>query len=111
LVDPACPAHGSSVHSALIGVAACILFAVAGGGFVRLAKIDSTLGTIIIASLLLRFLARRAAAAQLRRTPLMFEDEFPMNRSGCSCNRPAGTKADRHTSEAARICRLRTCLQ
>jgi len=65
-------------HSALIGVAACILFTVTGGGFVRLATVDATLGTIVAASLLLiGYWLRGRRLLNWARTPLMFEDEFP----------------------------------
>jgi hypothetical protein len=65
-------------HSALIGVAACILFTVTGGGFVRLAIVDATLGTIVAASLLLiGYWLRGRRLLNWARTPLMFEDEFP----------------------------------
>ncbi len=65
-------------HSALIGVAACILFTVTGGGFVRLATVDATLGTIVAASLLLiAYWLRGRRLLNWARTPLMFEDEFP----------------------------------
>ena len=65
-------------HSALIGVAACILFTVTGGGFVRLATVDATLGTIVAVSLLLiGYWLRGRRLLNWTRTPLMFEDEFP----------------------------------
>lgn len=65
-------------HSALIGVAACILFTVTGGGFVRLATVDATLGSIVAVSLLvIGFWLRERRLLNWARTPLMFEDEFP----------------------------------
>jgi hypothetical protein len=65
-------------HSALIGFAACLLFTLASGGFVRMAIIGRTQGLLIVASLLLiGFWLRERRLAAWRRTPLMFEDEFP----------------------------------
>ena len=65
-------------HSALIGVAACLLFTVAAGGFVRAAIISQTQGLVILAALLvLGYWLRERRLAAWRKTPLMFEDEFP----------------------------------
>jgi hypothetical protein len=65
-------------HSALIGFAACLLFTLASGGFVRMAIVGQTQGLVIVASLLLiGFWLRERRLAAWRRTPLMFEDEFP----------------------------------
>ena len=65
-------------HSALIGVAACILFTVTSGGFVRLAMVDVTQGVIVAASLVLvGYWLRERRLLTWTKTPLMFEDEFP----------------------------------
>ena len=65
-------------HSALIGVAACVLFTVTAGGFVRSAISDTTQGVVIVvALLLLGYWLRERRLLNWRRTPLMFEDEFP----------------------------------
>jgi hypothetical protein len=65
-------------HSALIGFAACLLFTLASGGFVRMAIAGQTQGLVIVASLLVIGLwLRERRLAAWRRTPLMFEDEFP----------------------------------
>jgi hypothetical protein len=65
-------------HSALIGVAACLLFTVAAGGFVRTAISGRTQGIVIVCALLLiGFWLRERRLTSWRRTPLMFEDEFP----------------------------------
>jgi hypothetical protein len=65
-------------HSALIGVAACILFTITGGGFVRLALVDATMGMTVAASLLIvGYWLRSRRLLNWIRTPLMFEDEFP----------------------------------
>ena len=65
-------------HSALIGVAACVLFTLTSGGFVRLAMVDETQGIVVVASLLLiGYWLRERRLLNWTRTPLMFEDEFP----------------------------------
>jgi hypothetical protein len=65
-------------HSALIGVAACVLFTLSSGGFVRLAMVDETQGIVVVASLLLiGYWLRERRLLNWTRTPLMFEDEFP----------------------------------
>ena len=65
-------------HSALIGFAACLLFTLASGGFVRIAIVGQTRGLVIVASLLvIGVWLRERRLAAWRRTPLMFEDEFP----------------------------------
>jgi hypothetical protein len=65
-------------HSALIGVATCLLFTVAAGGFVRTAIGGRTQGIVIVCALLLvGFWLRERRLTSWRRTPLMFEDEFP----------------------------------
>ena len=65
-------------HSALIGFAACLLFTLASGGFVRVAIVRQTQAMAIIAALLIiGFWLRDRRLAAWRRTPLMFEDEFP----------------------------------
>ena len=65
-------------HSALIGFAACLLFTLASGGFVRMAIVGQTRGLVILTSLLvIGFWLRERRLAAWRRTPLMFEDEFP----------------------------------
>ena len=62
----------------LIGVAACILFTVTSGGFVRLAMVDVTQGVIVAASLVLvGYWLRERRLLTWTKTPLMFEDEFP----------------------------------
>ena len=65
-------------HSALIGVAACVLFTLTSGAFVRLAMVDGTQGIVVVASLLLiGYWLRERRLLNWTRTPLMFEDEFP----------------------------------
>jgi hypothetical protein len=65
-------------HSALIGVAGCLLFTVAAGGFVRIAIVRQTEGAVIVAALLVvAFWLRERRLVAWRKTPLMFEDEFP----------------------------------
>jgi hypothetical protein len=65
-------------HSALIGVAACLLFTLTGGGFVRLATVDPTMGIIAAGSLLvIGYWLRSRRLLNWTRTPLVFEDEFP----------------------------------
>jgi hypothetical protein len=65
-------------HSALILVAACLLFTVASGAFLRLALVDDTQGIVVIASLLLiGYWLRSRRLLTWAKTPLMFEDEFP----------------------------------
>jgi len=65
-------------HSALIGVAACVLFTVTSGGFVRLAMVDATQGIVVAASLVLvGYWLRERRLLTWTKTPLMFEDEFP----------------------------------
>ena len=65
-------------HSALIGVAACVLFTVAAGGFVRAAIVNQTQGIVILTALLvIGYWLRERRLATWRKTPLMFEDEFP----------------------------------
>ncbi len=65
-------------HSALIGFAACLLFTLAAGGFVRTAMIGQTQGIVIVSALLvIGFWLRERRLVAWRRTPLMFEDEFP----------------------------------
>jgi hypothetical protein len=65
-------------HSALIGVAACLLFTLTGGGFVSLATVNARMGMIVAASLLvIGYWLRERRLLNWTRTPLMFEDEFP----------------------------------
>ena len=65
-------------HSALIGVASCVLFTVTGGGFVRAAMSDTTMGMVIASALLvIGYGLRERRLLTWRKTPLMFEDEFP----------------------------------
>ncbi len=65
-------------HSALIGVAACLLFTLTGGGFVSLATMNARMGMIVAASLLvIGYWLRERRLVNWTRTPLMFEDEFP----------------------------------
>jgi hypothetical protein len=65
-------------HSALIGVAACLLFTITAAGLMRGALTSTKQGLIITASLIVigSWLRGRRLAAW-RKTPLMFEDEFP----------------------------------
>ena len=65
-------------HSALIGVASCLLFTVTGGGFVRAAMTDTTRGIVIAGALLvIGYGLRERRLVTWKKTPLMFEDEFP----------------------------------
>ncbi len=65
-------------HSALIGVASCVLFTVTGGGFVRAAMTDTTMGIVIAGALLvIGYGLRERRLFTWKKTPLMFEDEFP----------------------------------
>ena len=65
-------------HSALLGVAACILFTVSAGGFLRLATADGMQGLVVVTSLLLiGYWLRERRIVTWTKTPLMFEDEFP----------------------------------
>jgi hypothetical protein len=65
-------------HSALIGVAACVLFTVAAGAFVRAAIVGQTQGLAIVGALVaVGYWLRKRRLAAWQRTPLMFEDEFP----------------------------------
>jgi hypothetical protein len=65
-------------HSAIILVAACLLFTLASGGFLRIALIDETQGVVIVASLLIiGYWLRSRRLVTWTKTPLMFEDEFP----------------------------------
>jgi hypothetical protein len=65
-------------HSALIGFAACLLFTLAAGGLVRTAMIGQTQGLMVVSALLvIGFWLRERRLVAWRRTPLMFEDEFP----------------------------------
>ena len=65
-------------HSALMGLAACVLFTLTSGAFVRLAMVDETQGIVVVASLLLiGYWLRERRLLNWTRTPLMFEDEFP----------------------------------
>ena len=65
-------------HSALIGVAAWLLFTLTGGGFVSLATVNARMGMIVAASLLvIGYWLRERRLVNWTRTPLMFEDEFP----------------------------------
>src|SRR4030095_4427092 len=65
-------------HSALIGVAACLLFTVTASGLVRTALVSANQGFLITAALLtIGYWLREHRLATWRMTPLMFEDEFP----------------------------------
>lgn len=65
-------------HSALVGVAACVLFTMASGGVPHLATADRKLGLIVVASLfLIGYWLREKRILTWMKTPLMFEDEFP----------------------------------
>ena len=72
------PAKRFIGHSALIGFAACLLFTVVSTGLVRTALVTVNQGIVITAALLvIGFWLRERRLATWRRTPLMFEDEFP----------------------------------
>jgi hypothetical protein len=65
-------------HSALIGVAACLLFTATAAGLTRTALMSTNQGLVITASLIvIGGWLRERRLATWRRTPLMFEDEFP----------------------------------
>jgi hypothetical protein len=65
-------------HSTLIGVAACVLFTATASGLVRTALSSAKQGLVITAALLVvGFWLRERRLATWRKTPLMFEDEFP----------------------------------
>ena len=65
-------------HSALIGVAACRALHGNGGGLTRTALTSTNQGLVITASLIvIGSWLRERRLATWRRTPLMFEDEFP----------------------------------
>jgi hypothetical protein len=65
-------------HSALIGVAACLLFTVIATGLLRTALGGAQAGLVIVVSLVvIGYWLRERRLANWRRTPLMFEDEFP----------------------------------
>jgi hypothetical protein len=72
------PAKRFIGHSALVGVAACILFTAAATGLIRIALVNTSRGLVITAALLIvGFWLRERRLATWRKTPLMFEDEFP----------------------------------
>jgi len=72
------PAKRFIGHSALIGVAACLLFTTIASGLVRSALGSAGNGLIMAAALLVvAFWLRERRLATWRTTPLMFEDEFP----------------------------------
>jgi len=72
------PAKRFIGHSALIGFAACLLFTVISTGLVRTALVTVNQGIVITAALLvIGFWLRERRLATWRKTPLMFEDEFP----------------------------------
>ncbi len=65
-------------HSALIGFAACLLFTVTSSGLVRTALARANQGLAITAALLIiGYWLRERRLVTWKRTPLMFEDEFP----------------------------------
>jgi hypothetical protein len=65
-------------HSALIGVAACLLFTVIASGLVRTALVSANQGFVITAALLVvGYWLHERRLTTWRKTPLMFEDEFP----------------------------------
>jgi hypothetical protein len=65
-------------HSALIGVASCILFTVVSGGLVRSAIADTAQGVVVTTALLLvGYWLRERRLLTWTQMPLMFEDEFP----------------------------------
>jgi hypothetical protein len=65
-------------HSALIGFAACLLFTVISTGLVRTALVDVNQGLVITGALLIiGYWLRERRLATWKKTPLMFEDEFP----------------------------------
>jgi hypothetical protein len=65
-------------HSALIGVAACLLFTVIASGLVRTALSSANQGLVIAGALMVIGLwLRERRLATWTKTPLMFEDEFP----------------------------------
>jgi hypothetical protein len=65
-------------HSALIGVAACLLFTLIATGLLRTALSGAQAGLVTVASLVvIGYWLRERRLADWRRTPLMFEDEFP----------------------------------
>ena len=65
-------------HSALIGVAACLLFTVISSGLVRTALSSANQGLVIAGALIVIGLwLRERRLATWTKTPLMFEDEFP----------------------------------
>jgi hypothetical protein len=72
------PAKRFIGHSALIGFAACLLFTVISTGLLRTALVTINRGIVITAALLvIGFWLRERRRATWRKTPLMFEDEFP----------------------------------
>jgi hypothetical protein len=65
-------------HSALVGVAACLLFTVIASGLVRTALVSANQGFVITAALLVvGYWLHERRLTTWRKTPLMFEDEFP----------------------------------
>jgi hypothetical protein len=65
-------------HSALVGIAACLLFTVIASGLVRSAVASTRQGLVTATALLiLGYWLRERRLATWRKTPLMFEDEFP----------------------------------
>ena len=72
------PAKRFIGHSALIGVAACLLFTAIASGLVRSALSSVNKGLVTAAALLVvAFWLRERRLATWRKTPLMFEDELP----------------------------------
>jgi hypothetical protein len=72
------PAKRFIGHSALIGVAACLLFTVIASGLVRTALVSANQGFVITAALLVvGYWLHERRLTTWRKTPLMFEDEFP----------------------------------
>jgi len=65
-------------HSALIGFAACLLFTLISSGLVRTALVSVNQTLVITAALLIvGYWLRERRLSAWRKTPLMFEDEFP----------------------------------
>ena len=65
-------------HSAIMGFAACLLFTVISSGLVRTALVSVNQGLVITAALLIiGYWLRERRLVAWKRTPLMFEDEFP----------------------------------
>ena len=65
-------------HSAIIGFAACLLFTVISSGLVRTALVSVNQGLVITAALLIiGYWLRERRLVAWKKTPLMFEDEFP----------------------------------